>query len=131
MNHAMMHFDCDEHSVSLSLQSITVRHLPLSYATSSTAVLLILSHVNNVNTNSKLQHSDWSGSFMHCTLMPHKSYYGDIYRLGLGSYWYIKTINITLTYAKLSKPVGPRVSLSNSYSWRRIIAHHLCSNRES
>ena len=67
---------------------------------------------------------------MHCTLMPHKSYYGDIYRLGLGSYWYVKTINITLTCAKLSKPVGPRVSLSNSYSWRRIIAHHLCSDRE-
>ena len=27
---------------------------------------------------------------MHCTLMSHKSYYGDIYRLGLGSYWYVK-----------------------------------------
>ena len=60
--------------------------------------------------------------YMHCTLMPHKSYYGDIYRLGLGSYWYVKTINITLTCAKLSKPwpVGPRVSLSNSYSWCRM-----------
>ena len=54
--------DCDEHS-SWSCSHSSPSQLITAYATSSTAVLLIsvtLSHLNNVNTNSRLQHSDWS-----------------------------------------------------------------------
>ena len=111
--------------------------IAVNYSQASPSELCYLINCSVIGTQSCKQcqyklktAAQWLVSFMHCTLMPHKSYYGDIYCLGLGSYWYVKTINITLTCAKLSKPVGPWVSLSNSYSRHRIITHHLCSDRE-
>ena len=119
MNHAVMH---------CALRwALGIFIIAVNYSQASPSELCYLINCSVIDTQSPKQcqyklktAAQWLVSFMHCTLMPHKSYYGDIYRLGLGSYWYVKTINITLTCARLSKPVGPRVSLSNSYSWRRM-----------